>query len=49
MSPRLLLDTHALIRALGAAPLMAQALVERLTIVTHDPATGRYAGPVSWD
>lgn len=29
--------------------LVAQALVERLTIVTHDPVIGRYAAPVLWE
>jgi PIN domain nuclease of toxin-antitoxin system len=27
---------------------VAQALVEGLTIVTHDPAIARYAAPVLW-
>ncbi len=29
--------------------LVAQALVEHLTIVTHDPVIARYSVPVFWD
>ncbi len=29
--------------------LVAQALVEQLTIVTHDPLFARYSAPVLWD